>query len=459
MHTAFLVAGVYFMEFLDGSIIATALPQMGRSFHENPIALNIGMSAYMLSLSVFIPLSGWLANRHGARKIFTIAITIFMLASVLCGLCNGIMEFTLARILQGFGGAMMVPVGRAAVYKNTAKKNLVRATAYLVWPALVAPILGPPLGGFITTYSSWRWIFFLNVPLGLIAVTLTQFLIESGKDNTARPFDWLGFLLMSSAMTACMYSLELIGRESSNWMQPGFLMVYGIAAGAAAIWWFSTANHPLLDLESLKFKSFSISVYGGSFFRTAINAVPFLLPLLFQLVYGLSAFAAGSMMLALFAGNFAMKSVTTTILRRFGFRSILIVNGVIVAILIAACGLLVPNTPRWIIYTVLFAGGLVRSMQFTCQSTLAFADVPRDNVGSASTFMSMIQQLSNGMGIAVGAIVLRIGIHFSGHPHDALKMSDFTIAFGLLGVIALVGVADVFQLPKNAGALVSGRQG
>lgn len=459
MYTALLVAGAYFMEFLDGSIIATALPQIGHSFHENAVSLNIGMTAYLLSLSVFIPLSGWLADRYGSRLVFSVAIAVFTTASMLCGSCNTLTEFTAARVLQGLGGAMMVPVGRAVVYKGTAKEDLIRATAYLVWPALVAPILGPPLGGFITTYASWRWIFFLNVPLGIFAIAATQFLIGDARDDETRPFDWLGFFLSASATCTFMYALELISRQNTPWKEAGGLMAYGLIAGAAGIWWFTTAKSPLIDLKALKIKTFSITIYGGSLFRTAINAVPFLLPLLFQLVYGLSAFASGALVLALFAGNLVMKSVTTPILRRFGFRTTLIVNGVIVALLVASCGLLTPGTARWIIMVVLFINGMVRSMQFTCQATLAFADVAREDVSAASTFMSMVQQLSNSLGIAVGAIALRIGATIHGHSHDALTMADFTVAFVLLGVIALAGVGDSLQLPKDAGALVSGRAG
>ena len=345
MYTALLVAGAFFMEFLDGSIIATALPQMGKTFHESPVALNIGMTAYMLSLSVFIPLSGWLVDRYGARGVFTVAIAIFTLASMLCGLCDNLTEFTLARILQGFGGAMMVPVGRIAVYKDTEKEDLIRATAFLVWPALAAPILGPPLGGFITTYSSWRWIFFLNIPLGIIAMVLSQFLIDGDREDARRPFDWAGFVLSASAMTTFMYCLELIGRQTTPWGPAGWLLAYSIVAGAAAIWWFRTAPHPLIDLQAMKAKTFSVTIYGGSLFRIALSAVPFLLPLLFQLVYHLSAFAAGSLLLALFAGNLAMKSVTTFVLQRFGFRATLLVNGTIAAACMAACGLLVAFDP------------------------------------------------------------------------------------------------------------------
>lgn len=458
MYTALLVAAANFMDFLDGSIIATALPQMGRTFHVSAVAVNVGMTAYMLSLSVFIPLSGWLAERYGSRAIFSTAIAIFTGASVLCGLCNRLMPFTAARILQGFGGAMMAPVGRTAVYKTTAKQDLIRATAYLVWPALMAPVLGPPLGGLITTYASWRWIFFLNVPLGAAAVIAARFFIDADPADEPSPFDWPGFLLCASSTTAFMYCLEMVGRQDTPWKAASALLGYSVVAGAASLWRFSTTRHPLIDLKPLKIKTFSVTVYGGSLFRIALNAVPFLLPLLFQLVYGLSAFASGCLVLALFAGNLLMKVVTTPVLQRFGFRSTLIVNGALVAALIAACGWLSPSTPKPVIVAVLFANGLFRSMQFTSFATIAFADVPKEGVGAASTFMSMIQQLATAMGVAFGAIALRAAAYWHGHSYDSLTMPDFTAAFVVVGVIALAGIADSVQLPADAGALVSRRQ-
>ena len=321
---------------------------------------------------------------------------------------------------------------------------------------MAAPILGPPLGGFITIYASWRWIFFLNIPLGIIAMVLSQFLIGGDRDNVRRPFDWAGFVLSASAMTTFMYCLEMMGRQTTPWGQAGGLLAYSLVAGTAAICWFRTATHPLIDLQAMKAKTFSVTIYGGSLFRIALSAVPFLLPLLFQLVYHLRAFAAGSLLLALFAGNLAMKAVTTFVLRRFGFRSTLLINGTIAAALMAACGLLVPSTPTWIIVTVLFANGLFRSMQFTCLATIAFADVPRGDVSAASTFMSMVQQLSSGFGIAVGAIALRMDAAYHGRSHDALTMSDFTVAFAIIGLLAFCGRVDAFQLPPTAGAQVIG---
>src|SRR6202158_2030489 len=212
-----LVAAAFFMENLDGTVIATALPDMGKSFHVSPVDLNIGITAYLLMLAVFIPISGWVADRVGARSVFVSAIAIFTVSSILCGLSNGIVTFTAARIIQGIGGAMMVPVGRLVVLRTTEKHNLIDAITFITWPGLIAPVVGPPVGGFITTYASWHWIFFLNVPLGIIGMALSSRIIPNLKEDHVKPFDWIGFVLCGTACVTFMYGLELIGRQNTQW--------------------------------------------------------------------------------------------------------------------------------------------------------------------------------------------------------------------------------------------------
>src|SRR5882672_6033586 len=276
---ALLVAGAFFMENLDGTVIATALPQMAQTFGVGPVDLNIGMTAYMLTLAVFIPISGWMADRVGARTVFASAIGLFTVASILCGISNGLWEFTAARILQGMGGAMMVPVGRLVVLRITEKKDLMRSIAYITWPGLVAPIVGPPVGGFITTYSSWRWIFFLNVPLGLIGIMLALLWIVNEREDKPRPFDWLGFALAGTACTSLMYSLELLGQQNSQWSSVGIFLGYSLVAGWMAVRHMRRSAHPMIEFACLRVKTFAVSTWGGSIFRIAINASPFLLPL------------------------------------------------------------------------------------------------------------------------------------------------------------------------------------
>ena len=455
---ALLVAGAFFMENLDGTVIATALPQMAQSFRTSPVDLNLGMTAYLLTLAVFIPVSGWVADRLGPRTVFSSAIGVFTFASVLCGFSNTLLQFTAARILQGVGGAMMVPVGRLVVLRVTEKKDLMLAMAYIIWPGLVAPIIGPPAGGFITTYSSWRWIFFLNVPLGLIGILLAMWWIKNERDTETRPFDWLGFTLAGTACTSFMYSLELLGRQNEQWSAVSVFLGYSVVAGWLGVRHMARSPHPLIDFACLREKTFAISIWGGSLFRIAINASPFLLPLMFQVPFGMTAFQSGLLVLAMFAGNLSMKSVTTPVLRKFGFKSVLIANGVITAVLLLACGLLAPQTPKLVIVAVLFLHGLSRSMQFTSISTLAFVDIPKRLIGSATSFSAVTQQMSMGMGVAVGAVALRAGAWIRGHSGGLPTLMDFHIAFGLVAVLALLAILDCLSLDPRAGSEVSGHR-
>jgi EmrB/QacA subfamily drug resistance transporter len=455
---AILVAGAFFMENLDGTVIATALPQMGRSFHVNPVDLNIGMTAYLLMLAVFIPISGWVADRVGARSVFVSAIAVFTVSSILCGLSTGFWQFTAARVIQGIGGAMMVPVGRLVVLRTTEKHNLMRAMVYITWPGLVAPVVGPPVGGFITTYASWHWIFFLNVPLGVLAMVLAVLWITNPPGDRAKPFDWIGFALSSTACVSFMYGLELIGRQNTPWLTTGLFLGCGGALGTLAVVHLRRASAPVIDLSSLKIKTFAVTLGGGSLFRMAISVSPFLLPMMFQVGFGLNAFQSGLLMLGLFAGNLGMKTVTSPVLRRYGFRSVLIANGILTALGILACSALAPQTPRIVVIAVLFANGVARSMQFTSLNTLAFADVPKSQLSSATSFFSMVVQMTMGMGVALGAIALRFAALLDRHRGATPSATEFRIAFALVSLLAFVAVIDCFSLAPEAGAAVTGHR-
>ena len=265
---AFLVAGAFFMENLDGTVVVTALPQMANSFGVHPVDLNIGVSSYVLTLAILIPASGWIADRFGARAVFASAVAIFTVASVLCGICESLSAFTFARVLQGAGGAMMVPVGRLAVLRTTEKRDLIGALATLTWPGLAAPVLGPPLGGFITTYASWRWIFFLNVPLGVVALALALRIIPLGSRDKKTPFDWVGFVLAGLACFALMFGLDLVGREDAAWSFAGFSLLGGGALSAAAVVHARGQAHPLVDFRALNVRSYAVTIWGGSLFES-----------------------------------------------------------------------------------------------------------------------------------------------------------------------------------------------
>jgi EmrB/QacA subfamily drug resistance transporter len=444
--TALLVAGAFFMENLDGTVITTAVPDIAASFGVAPLALNIGVSAYLLTLGVFIPISGWVAERCGARRVFAAALAIFTLASVLCGLADSLAEFVWLRVLQGAGGAMMVPVGRLVVLNS----------ATLTWPALVAPVLGPPVGGFITSYASWRWIFYLNLPLGVIALALAWWLIPDQRAARRRPFDWPGFLLSGSALLLLTWGAEVIGGQAPDWIEAGACLAAGAALLLALGRHLKRAAHPLIDLGAFAIPTFSITIVGGSLFRMAIGAVPFLLPLMFQLGFGLDAFHAGLLVIAVFAGNLMMKPATTPILRRFGFKPVLLVNGVANVASLAACALLSPATPVWLIAAVLFVGGLTRSMQFSALNTIAFADVPQQRMAAANTLFSTAFQVALGLGVALGAGGVRLG-HWSAQQLGIAGWPaiDYRLAFLLVALVSLLGLLDALRLDPAAGEQVS----
>jgi len=455
---ALLVAGALFMEQLDGTVIATALPQMANSFGVAPVDLNIGMSAYLLTVAVFIPASGWVTDRFGARTVFASAIVAFTLSSVLCAASGTLWQFTLARVLQGIGGAMMVPVGRLIVLRTTEKQHLVRTIAFLTWPALTAPVVGPPLGGFITTYSTWQWIFLLNVPLGLIGLVLAFVLIPNARGEARGGFDWSGFLLTGFASLGLMYSLETIARNSVDWLATGPLLAISLGAGVYAIRHARRVAHPLLDLAPFRVPSFAVTVGGSVLFRTAISAAPFLLPLMFQVAFGLDPLDSGLLLLAVFAGNLGMKPATNGVLGRFGFRRTLIWNGVLAMATILACGFLTATTPTVVILAVLFLSGLSRSMEFTTINALSFCDLDQARMSGANTLFSMLQQMGNAFGVTGGAIMLRAAALT--HPGDAaVTTADFHIAFWAIGLVGLVGIWHFRRLAPDAGAALRANKG
>jgi EmrB/QacA subfamily drug resistance transporter len=455
-----LIAGAFFMENLDGTIIATALPQMAKSFHTGAVYLNIGMTAYLITLAVFIPISGWVADRFGARSIFAAAVTIFTISSVLCGFTHTLTEFTLLRILQGIGGAMMVPVGRLIVLRNTPKDQLTQAIAYITWPGLTALVVGPPIGGFITTYFSWNWIFFLNLPLGIIALVLTLMWVENTRVDADEhhPFDWLTFLFAGIASAGIVFGLEQLGRLGVASKGPLAVLFLSLISGYIAIRVARRVPYSLIDLESMKIKSYRLSIYGASGFRIAVSILPFLLPLMFQIAFKLSAFTSGLYLLALFAGDLSMKAIVIPVLRRWGFRRILIVNGIITAGSVALCATLYPGTPHYLILAVLFFHGCCRSLEFTCMTTLAYTEIPPERMSRANGFLSAVMQLSLGMGVAVGAVILRTVAHSHGHLSAFPHIDDFHIAILCAAALSLFPVFDALGLAPDAGSTTSGHQ-
>ncbi|MGV8927889.1 MAG: MFS transporter [Ewingella sp.] len=454
--TALLVAGAFFMEFLDGTIIATALPAMAHSFGVSAVDLNIGISAYLLTLAVLIPASGWIAERFGARNVFSAALLIFTLSSLFCGLAHNVTEFVVMRIIQGIGGAMMVPVGRLVVLRTTPKDQLIKAIATLTWPALVAPILGPPIGGFITTYASWHWIFFINVPLGALAIILAWRLLPNKISSGKQPFDIKGFIMMGVAMLCLVIGLELCSKQQVNLTYTLSLLTIGGITLWMAVRHLRNAAFPMIRLDSLKVNSFRITMRGGFIFRTTISAVPFMLPLMFQVGFGLDAFHSGVLVLAVFAGNLMMKPATTPLIRYFGFKKLLIGNGLLSALSLLVCAFLTPSSPEVLTIMMLFWGGLCRSMQFTGISTLAFAEVPDTEMSSANTLFSTSLQLAAGLGVTLGALSIRAGELIATYAGlTSIPGIAFRLGFAMIALVTALAVIDIARLAPNAGDVVS----
>lgn len=453
-----LVAGVLFMEFLDGTVITTALPAMARSFAVSAIDLNAGISAYLFALGVFIPISSWAADRYGARRIFSSAIIIFTVASLFCGLANGLVTFIAVRVMQGLGGAMMVPVGRLIVLRHTPKDRLISTIATLVWPALVAPVLGPMIGGLIATYANWRWIFYLNIPLGLFALATAMATVPDMRAETSRPFDWRGFFLSSSGILMFLYGAELFTGANVNITRATFAIMGGALLLVAAFSYLKRAAAPMLDLHAFGIPTFAAALRGGSLARAAIGSAPFLLPLMFQLGFGFDAVRSGFLVTAVFIGNLVMKSMTSPILRRFGFRHVLVWNGVFSALWLFACAFLSPDTPQIAVLLFLFVGGLTRSLQFTTINTVAFADVPQQQIGPANALFSTVFQLSLGAGVAFGAIAIRLGSFIARTIGAHSHAMEYHIAFALVSLAALISLVDAIQLERGSGDEFAGRE-
>jgi EmrB/QacA subfamily drug resistance transporter len=453
----FLVTGSLFMEVLDGNIITTALPEMAKSLGTTPVELNVGVSAYLLALGVFIPVSGWIADRLGARTIYTLAIALFTLASTFCATADSLNAFVFLRVMQGASGAMMVPVGRLVVLRQTPKAGLMTAMSNLVWPALIAPVIAPPLGGFITTHFSWHWIFLINLPLGLLALTAAIALVPNLKEDNRGPFDWRGFTYCSLGTFALLSGLETL--SSSIGPTSICLVLAGLLFITVALLHFRATASPMLDLSAFRIMTFRAAMIGGSITRMGIGSVPFLLPLLFQIGLGYSAFQSGLMLLIVFAGNLAMKIMTTPILRRFGYRRVLLVNGVLAALSVTAGAAITSETPWELIVIILLLNGVTRSMQFTALGTVAFADIEKSQMSDANSLFNTISQLTMAAGITLAALALRLGDSLAIQIPGPDALTAYHAAFLLMGLLTLFGLIDCWRLPANAADHFVGRSG
>nr|WP_281493853.1 DHA2 family efflux MFS transporter permease subunit [Ancylobacter koreensis] len=451
-----IVACALFMEQLDSTVIATSLPAIAADLHEDPISLKLALTSYLLSLAVFIPASGWFADRFGSRTVFRAAIIIFTIGSLLCGMAHSLPDFVAFRIIQGMGGAMMVPVGRLVILRTVPKEELVSALAWLTIPALLGPVLGPPLGGFITTYFDWRYIFFLNLPIGLVGIALATRFIPDIREENVPAFDFRGMALSGVGLAGLVFGFALLGQHA---VSPSIAFAV-IAVGAVAmVFYVRHARHtdrPILDLNLLKIPTFYAGVVGASLFRIGIGALPFLLPLLLQLGFGMSPFASGLITFASAAGAMTMKFTAAPIIRAFGFRRVLVVNCLIASVFIAVGALFRPDMPHLVLIGALLLGGFFRSLQFTSTNALSYADVPSEAMSRATSFASVAQQVSISTGVATAALVLDGMRTWRGTGE--IQLADFSVAFLVVSAIAVCSVFFFLRLPPDAGAELAQRR-
>lgn len=449
-----IVASALFMETLDSTVLSTALPTIALAFGEEPVRLNLAITSYLFSLAVFIPISGWVADRFGARRIFRLAIVVFTVGSICCSLSQTLLELVLARILQGVGGAMMVPVGRLVLLRSVEKSELVSAMTYLTVPALIGPMIGPPLGGFITTYFSWRWVFWINLPIGILGVLLVSRFIADIREERPPPLDFFGFLLSGIGLMGLVIGFELLGR---NILPTGMVLGIFVVGTVTLIGFALHARrhaHPALDLTLLRIPTFRSAIIGGFILRIGIGAVPFLLPLMLQLGFGLTAFHSGLLTFAAAAGALLMKATAGPILRRFGFRRVLLWNAIICGAMLASYGLFQPDTPAWLLISVLLVSGYFRSLQFTGVNTIGYADIPRERMSMATSFASMAQQLSLSVGVGAGALLLHLTVSARGSTQP--MTADFAPAFFILGALSACAFFAHLPLTKESGSEMLG---
>jgi EmrB/QacA subfamily drug resistance transporter len=447
--TALIVACVLFMQDLDSTVIATALPTMAKAFATDTVRMNVALTAYLLSVAIFIPASGWFADHFGSRRVFRGAIVLFTVASLLCSLADSLSFLVIARILQGAGGGLMLPVGRLVVLRTAPRHELVAAIAWVTTPALIGPMLGAPVGGLIVTYYSWRWIFYVNLPIGLMGIILASLFIEDSRRPQSHAFDATGFVLAASALSCLTLGLEIAGSGLLPRWVAGALMGAG---GVATVHYVRHAHRhdaPILDLSLMRLALFRATMLAMMIFRIGTGAIPLLLPLMLQVGFGASAIHSGLLTFASSAGALVMRPIAQSVLRWWGFRYTLIWNGVVSATLIACCGAFRPTWPAAAMYTVLLVGGFFRSLQFTAYSSLAYGEVPQPRMSAATSLFSSAQQLAVALSVPLAALVLSVSTTISGHA--SARPSDFSLAFSVTSLLMLCAASVGLLIPATAG--------
>ena len=450
-----VLAVALFMEHMDSTVIATSLPAIAADIGTEPVSLKLALTSYLVSLAIFIPISGWSADRFGARKVFRAAIAVFVIGSILCALSNSLGAFVISRFIQGMGGAMMTPLARLVLVRATPRSDLVAAMAWLTVPALVGPMVGPPVGGFLTTFVSWHWIFLINVPIGIAGILVAGRVLPKIDGVKSSPIDWRGFMLAAVAASGIVFGLSVISLPA---LPPAFgiaAVVIGTVAAVAYPFHARRVAHPLLDLRLFSNRAFSAAIYGQFFFRVGTGATPFLLPLMFQLLFGLSPFESGLLTFVTALGALTVKFVAAGTLRHSGFRTITVATAVMGGLLIGANALFTTETPYALIITVLFAAGLMRSLFFTSTNALVFAELSDRDAAQATAIASVGQQISVALGVALAGGLLEVTTLFTGAELDR---TAFVIAFSAAAVASVLSALFFVRLPGDTGSSLSGHQ-
>src|SRR3979409_388236 len=461
-----IVATALFMENMDSTVIATSLPAIAADIGTSPLTLKLAITSYLLSLAVFIPASGWAPGRFRARMVVSLAIAVFMVGSVGCALSSSVTHFVIARLVQGIGGAMMAPVGRRGLLRSSGKSGamrrtvgrlvllrsidksaLVNAMAWVTVPALVGPVIGPPLGGFITTYFSWHWIFLINIPIGLLGIFMALRYIDPIRSEKPERFDLYGLVLAGVGLGGIAFGLSVAGLNPLPWTVVAALVAIGTISMTLYVIHARRTASPVLDFSLLRLPTMRASIIGGFLFRLGIGALPFLLPLLMQVGFGLSPFKSGLVTFASAVGAMGMKTLAARIIRTFGFRNIMVINAVVSSVFLAACALFTASTPLLLIMIILVVGGFFRSLQFTAINTVAYAEVEPAQMSRATTLVSVNQQLAISAGVAVGAFSVETTMLV--HHVSELSAADFAPAFIVVAIISAVSAYFFYKIPVD----------
>ncbi len=447
----------FFMEGFDGTVITTALPAMSLDLGATPVELSLAVTSYLMSLAVFIPISGWLADRYGMKTIFRGAVGLFTVASILCAAAQNLEQLVAARILLGIAGAMMAPVGRLVVLRSVPKAEFVKAMALVTTPALLGPLLGPPIGGFLTTYVSWRWIFIANVPIGLAGLVAITLYIKEYKPPTQHKLDWAGFGLTSITVFCLMVALEMATNQGQGTLS-ALLLALGLGL-CAAIWFHSSrTQHPLMKVHLFKIETFNIATISGVLYRVIVGAIPYLLPVLLQIGMGLTAFNSGLLVFSMAIGLIALKAAAPALLKRFGFRRVLLINGALGTLSVFVCAMFDNSTSMATVCFVLLLFGAFRSLQVSALQSLTYADMPPVEMSGATSFSNGLLQFGNGAGVALSAFLLFVAATLRGGDAASLVTADVRWALAAIGVVSFMSMLPLFLLKRNAGEELSGHR-